>query len=41
MYLGFIITSSNDESDIISKDTRALYARGNMLLSKFRHCAQS
>ena len=40
MYLGFIMTSRNDESDIITKETRALYARGNMLLSKFRHCTQ-
>ena len=40
MYLGFIMTSRNDESDTISKETRALYARGNMLLSKFRHCTQ-
>ena len=40
MYLGFITTSRNDESDTISKETRALYARGNMLLSKFRHCTQ-
>ena len=38
MYLGFIMTSYNDESDTVSKETRALYARGNMLLSKFRHC---
>ena len=40
MYLGFIMTSRNGESDTISKETRALYARGNMLLSKFRHCTQ-
>ena len=39
MYLGFIMTSHNDENDTISKETRALYARGNMLLSKFRHCS--
>ena len=40
MYLDFIMTSRNDESDTISKETRALYARGNMLLSKIRHCTQ-
>ena len=32
------MTSCNDENYTISKETRALYARGNMLLSKFRHC---
>ena len=41
MYLGFIMTSCNDESDTISKETRALYVRGNMLLSKFRRCTQN
>ena len=38
MYLDFIMTSRNDESVTINKETKALYARGNMLLSKFRHC---
>ena len=33
MYLCFIITSRNDENDTISKETRGLYARGNMLLT--------
>ena len=34
----FIMTSHSDENDTISKRTLALYARGNMLLSKFKHC---
>ena len=38
MYLGFIMTSLDDEDDTISKETWALYARVNMLLSKFRRC---
>ena len=38
-YLGFIMNSYDKEDDTICKETRALYARGNMLLSKFGHCA--
>ena len=30
MYLGFIMTSRSDKSDTISKETRVLYAYGNM-----------
>ena len=37
-YLGFIMNSCDKEDDTICKETRALYARGNMLLSKFGHC---
>ena len=38
-YLGLIMNSCDKEDDTICKETRALYARGNMLLSKFGHCA--
>ena len=37
-YLGFIMNSCDKEDDTICKETRALYARGNMLLTKFGHC---
>ena len=37
-YLGFIMNSCDKEDDTICKETRALCARGNMLLGKFGHC---
>ena len=37
MYVGFIMTSREDEDDTICKETRVMHARDIMVLSKFRH----
>ena len=38
-YLGFIMNSCDkDDTTSTCKETRAVYARGNMLLRKFGHC---
>lgn len=37
-YLGFIVTSDDDEDDAICKETSSLYARGNMIHRKFKDC---
>jgi exonuclease III len=38
-YLGVIITSSQDDDETILKEMRSLYARGNIVLKKFKKCS--
>ena len=38
-YLGVIIKSSQDDDETILKEMRSLYARGNIVLKKFKKCS--
>ena len=38
-YLGYIISSNDRDDFAIQKECRAVYARGNMLLRKFKICS--
>lgn len=38
-YLGVLLNASLDDSDEIMKQTRAMYAKGNVLLRKFTNCS--
>ena len=38
-YLGVIVNDKLDDDDDIMKHVKSLYARGNMLISRFRKCS--
>ena len=37
-YLGYIMNADMSDDEHISKKTRNIYARGNMLIRNFKHC---
>ena len=40
-YLGYLLTSSDKDDNAIQKEKKSLYARGNMLIRKFKHCSDA
>lgn len=39
-YLGYIVSDNDKDEESIHKEMRSLYARGNMLISNFKHCTE-
>ena len=39
VYLGYIISSNDKDDFAVQKECRTIYARGNMLLEKFKICS--